>query len=314
VSAPREVLPGRFYKISRRCVMRMFLIRPDEETNNAFIYCLIEAAQRFGIEVILPVAMSNHHHVTIYDRYGRYPEFMHRFHELFARSQNALRGRWDKFWSADAPSVVRLVDREDVMRSLTYVATNPVNDHLVERVHHWPGVNGYVSLLANRRLVARRPRHFFREDGPMPEEVTMYLTIPPELGPRDEIVRDLEERVTAVERQLADERNRTGRRVIGRRNVKLQDWRDSPETFEKRRGLKPTVKAKNKWARIEALQRNKAFVVAYRVARRLWLAGFETCFPPGTYWLRRFAGVRVGDVPFALLPAHTPPPAHSLMN
>jgi hypothetical protein len=26
-----------------------------------------------------------------------------------------------------------------VMRKLVYVATNPVKDRLVEKVHHWPG-------------------------------------------------------------------------------------------------------------------------------------------------------------------------------
>jgi REP element-mobilizing transposase RayT len=115
MTLPREVRPGRFYMICRRCMLRKFLLRPDDATTNAFIYCLGEAAQRYGIEVILPCMMSNHHHLVIYDRYGRYPEFMHRFHHLLARSQNALRGRWENFWSAEAPCVVRLVEREDVM-------------------------------------------------------------------------------------------------------------------------------------------------------------------------------------------------------
>ncbi|MEO7730945.1 MAG: hypothetical protein ABIY55_08250, partial [Kofleriaceae bacterium] len=37
--------------------------------------------------------------------------------------------------------VVRLVDRADVMDKLVYTATNPVKDGLVDKVHHWPGVN-----------------------------------------------------------------------------------------------------------------------------------------------------------------------------
>jgi hypothetical protein len=43
---PRQVLPGQFYMITRRCTQRQFLLRPDRETNNAFTYCLIEAALR----------------------------------------------------------------------------------------------------------------------------------------------------------------------------------------------------------------------------------------------------------------------------
>jgi len=34
------------YMITRRCTQRQFLMRPDDETNNAFIYCLAEAASR----------------------------------------------------------------------------------------------------------------------------------------------------------------------------------------------------------------------------------------------------------------------------
>src|SRR5262245_8942650 len=64
---PRPVLPRQFYLITRRCTQRQLLLRPDRETNNAFTYCLIEAALRYGIEVLLPCAMSNHHHTVIYD-------------------------------------------------------------------------------------------------------------------------------------------------------------------------------------------------------------------------------------------------------
>jgi REP element-mobilizing transposase RayT len=58
---PRPVLPQQFYLITRRCTQRQFLLRPDPETNNAFIYCLIDAALRYDVEVLLPCAMSNHY-------------------------------------------------------------------------------------------------------------------------------------------------------------------------------------------------------------------------------------------------------------
>jgi hypothetical protein len=95
VSLPREVLPGRTYMITRRCTQRQFLMRPDRETNNAFIYCLSVAAQRSGIEVLFTAAMSNHHHTGIYDPHGNYPTFIEHFHKLFAKCQNpsAVDGR-----------------------------------------------------------------------------------------------------------------------------------------------------------------------------------------------------------------------------
>jgi REP element-mobilizing transposase RayT len=58
---PRQVLPGQFYMITRRCAQRQLLLRPDRETNNAFTYCLIEAALRCQVEVLLTCAMSNHY-------------------------------------------------------------------------------------------------------------------------------------------------------------------------------------------------------------------------------------------------------------
>ena len=166
---PRQVLPRQFYLITRRCSQRQFLLRPDTATNNAFLYCLIDAALRCQVDVLLPCAMSNHYHAVIYDREGRYPEFIEHFHKLLARSQNALRGRWENFWSPEQTCVVKLVDRDAVLDKLAYTATNPVLDHLVERAHHWPGVNGVSALLNGRRLRATRPLHFFRPDGPLPE-------------------------------------------------------------------------------------------------------------------------------------------------
>src|SRR6266496_2947312 len=47
MSRPRQILPGRFYQVTRRCTQRQFLLRPDEITNQAFSYCLGEASQRF---------------------------------------------------------------------------------------------------------------------------------------------------------------------------------------------------------------------------------------------------------------------------
>ena len=290
---PRQVLPRQFYLITRRCTQRQFLLRPDRATNNAVLYCLIDAATRCEIDVLLPCAMSNHYHVVIYDRAGRYPEFIEHFHKLLARSQNALRGRWENFWSSEQTCVVKLVGREAVLDKLVYTATNPVLDHLVERVHHWPGVNGLSALLTGRPLRATRPLHFFRPDGPMPDALELGLIIPPELGPIVAVLSELRDRVRGVEFELAAERQRTGGRVHGRRAVLAQSWRDQPGSYEPRRNLRPRVAAQNKWARIEALLRNRAFVEEYADARARWREGAAPVFPPGTYWLQRFASVPV---------------------
>ncbi|MBC7978341.1 MAG: hypothetical protein H7138_25430 [Myxococcales bacterium] len=287
------MLPGQFYLVTRRCTQRQFLLRPDEATNNAFTYCLVEAAQRSQIKVVLPCAMSNHYHAVIFDQFGRYPEFVEHFHKMFARSQNVLRGRWESFWSSEQVSVVRLVNREDVIDKLVYTATNPVKDGLVDKVHHWPGVNGLNALLGGRPLRATRPRHFFRCSGAMPREVELLLTIPSELGPETEVLEELRQRVAAAEESFAAERQQTGRRVYGRRAVLDQPWQGQPDSIAPRRGLRPRIAAHCPSARIEALRRDREFVVDYAAAREVWRGGGVVAFPAGTYWLRRHAHIAI---------------------
>src|SRR4051812_46484033 len=101
--------------ITRRCTQRQLLMRPDRETNNAFVYCLAEAASRHGVRIVFTIANSNHHHTGIFDPEGTFPAFIERFHKLFAKCQNALRGRSENFWSSEQTSVVRLVDPEDIL-------------------------------------------------------------------------------------------------------------------------------------------------------------------------------------------------------
>ena len=59
--------------VTRSCTQRQFLLRPDRETNNAFIYCLAVAAQRHQIDILDFVQMSNHLHDGIYDRTATRP-------------------------------------------------------------------------------------------------------------------------------------------------------------------------------------------------------------------------------------------------
>jgi hypothetical protein len=297
MSLPRPVVPGRFYLITRRCTQRLYLLRPDDETNNAFTYCLGVAALRFGIDVLLPCAMSNHHHTVIYDRLGTYPQFIEHFHKLLARCLNALRGRRENFWASQQTSVVELVGAEDVIAKLVYVAINPVKAHLVERAAHWPGVHGLDALVTGRPLRAKRPT-YFRRGGRMPAEVTLPLAIPPELGldPK-QVLRIVEAEVSSKEAQLALIRKRTRRRVVGRRNVLRTAWDARPSTDSISGGLNPTFAARDPIERAAVLARKREFIQAYDAARAHLPTKEPRPFPFGTYWLKRFVGVTVAPPP-----------------
>jgi hypothetical protein len=281
------------YMITRRCSERRFFMRPDAETNNAFIYCLALAAQKHGVKVIFTATMSNHHHTGIVDADGRSPDFLAYFHRLFAKHQNALRGRWEAFWATEQTSAVELVEANDVLEKMVYALTNAVKGHIVDRVHHWPGVNVLPAIVAEKPLTATRPKRFFRPDGDLPERVTLVFCRPAVLEylSHAAFVAELEARIAAVESQVARERAQTGKRVVGRRAVLTQRWNDSPSSLEPRRRLDPRVACKNTWRRIETLRRNKAWLAAYRKARAAFLEGAKACFPNGTFWLKRFARV-----------------------
>jgi putative transposase len=216
---------------------------------------------------------------------------------MLAKCQNALRGRWENFWATVEPSVIEVITAEDLLEKLVYIATNPVKDGLVEKVHHWPGPNFVRALLSGKPMKARRPRHFFRQNGRMPAEVELVCKLPDHFEGKQEFLAELERRIAEVEQQCAQERMRTGRRVVGRRSILRQSWRDSPTSREPRRNLNPRVAARDAVVRVAVLQRNKLWLTRYRHARQQWLAGFDVQFPFGTYWLRRHARVSVEPPP-----------------
>lgn len=99
MTLPRQVVPGCDYMVTRRCSERRLFLRPDAETNNAFLYCLAHAAARAKVKVLFSVAMSNHHHTGIHDPDGNFPVFIEYFHGLLARCQND-RGFIEKYRDA----------------------------------------------------------------------------------------------------------------------------------------------------------------------------------------------------------------------
>jgi putative transposase len=299
MSLPRAIVPGRRYMITRRCSERRFFMRPDRETNNAFIYCLALAARKAGISIVCVGTLSNHYHAVVVDNHGRLPQFLEHFHKLYGKHQNALRGRWEAFWASEQTSVVELVKPEDVLAKMVYAIANPVTSHLVERVHHWPGVESLTAIDHNVPLTATKPIRFFDpENNDLPDVIDLHFRRAPgfERLSHVEYSKLLRDKVGEAEEKAAAERREKGIKLLGRRGVLQQHWNSHPGTREPRRGLSPRVACKNTWARVEALQRNQTFIDRYREARADHLAGREAIFPAGTWWLHRFAGVKCAEL------------------
>ena len=261
MTLPRQVVPGRDYMITRRCSERRFFLRPDDDANNAFICCLGLAAKRANVQVTSSVAMSNHHHTGIHDPDGNFPIFTEHFHGLLARCQNAHLGRLENFWSSEATSVVRLVERDDILDKMTYAFTNPAASDLVDAVEEWPGVTTFGATISGGHISATRPKHFFRDDGNMPEVISLHLARPhgfEDLG-QGEWADLVAERVRAKEADHRQRRAAQGISVLGRERILRQNPFDCPSGHAPRFQMSPQVAAKNKWARIEALLRYRGF-------------------------------------------------------
>ena len=294
MTLPRQVVPGRDYMITRRCSERRFFLRPDEDTNNAFIYCLGLAAIRANVEITFSVAMSNHHHTGLHDADGNFPVFTEHFHGLLARCQNAHLGRFENFWSSEATSVVHLVEANDIIEKMTYAFTNPSAADLVDTIEDWPGVTTFKAIISGGCITATRPKHFFRDDTGMPEVINLPIARPrgfADLG-QTEWANLVTERVRAKEAEHRQRREANGITVLGRDGILRQKPFDCPAGHAPRFQMSPRIAAKSKWARIETLLRNRGFIEKYRAAFRAHVAGVaNVLFPFGTYWMRKIAKV-----------------------
>ncbi len=283
---PRPVIQGRTYMFTRRCSERRFFLRPDDETNNTFWYCLGWAAQKHGMVLHAAVALSNHVHICATDRRGVYPDFLRDFHGLLARAMNALRGRWEYFWDANQASVVLLEDDAAQLDKLVYVLANPLA--LVKKATQWPGATSVHTLASGASTTATIPKYFFRDDkagGAMPPSVSINFQPPPALAhlSRGQYAATVSDLVSIA----ATNRRKNSIPVLGPEKILAQHWNDSPSTPEPRRQMSPTVACRDKRRRIECLQLNKAFQTVHRHAFDAFRNGLKAIFPFGT-WAMRF--------------------------
>jgi hypothetical protein len=291
MTAPRPILANRFYLLSRRCTQGEFLLRPDDLTNQTFLYCLAVAAQRFDIGVVSVVTMSNHYHAVVYDPVGVLPRFLEHVHALSARALNRRRGRRENFWSAEQPNINYLVEMDDVVDKTVYALANPVASNLVDRALNWPGVSS-MAWLDGRTIQVKRPKVFFAKSGAMPESVALKLIVPPGFeGGQVEWSELIRARVAERERACAAAREVKGTRVLGRKAVLAASPSERAKSLD-RSELKPFVAAKRESVRIQALAALKEFRSLYRRARRAFRDGVRnTRFPAGTFALVHWCGV-----------------------
>jgi len=288
MTAPRQVLPGVTYLVTHRCTQRRYLLRPSKVTNEVFEYLLAVAADRFGVAVHAYCVMSNHYHLVVTDSRARLPAFQQFLDALVARAVNALLGRWEHFWAPGSYSAVTLGTPEAIVDKAAYVLANPVAARLVRLGRKWPGLWSSPGAFGSSRMV-QRPKHFFSENGSLPERAELRLTVPPGFNDVSNYRRALEAAVSHREAEAS----RRGAGFLGVKRVLSQRPSSMPVTEDPRRALRPRVAARDKWKRIELLGRLKGFLEDYREALEVWRERRGAAvFPAGTYLMRIAHGAR----------------------
>jgi len=288
MTAPRQVLPGTTYLVTRRCTQRQFLLRPSKVTSQVVLYLLAVGAHRYGIEVHAYCVLSNHYHLVVTDRDAQLPAFLQYLDGLIGRAINALLGHGEAFWGPDSYSAVTLASPRDVVDKTAYTLANPVAAGLVRSGRQWPGLwSGPHMVGAGERLVPR-PRHFFDPKGSLPESVPFLLTTPPGFATaedfREQVMAALAEREAEAARKFAG--------FLGVARVLAQRATARPRKTEPPRQLNPRVASSDRRRRIEALGRLVNFLAEYRSALREWHGGNKSVlFPSGTYEMRVTYGV-----------------------
>jgi REP element-mobilizing transposase RayT len=290
MTAPRQIIAGRTYLVTRRCTQRRFLLRPSPIVNKIISYCLAVAAQRYGVRLHVVMFLSNHYHLVLTDVRGELPKFMEWLNRHIARALNATMGRWENLFDNSKYSCVHLADEGAVWARLGYTLVNPVAAGLVPRVGKWPGVWTHINAIGAAGRTIDRPRQFFRTDGDLPDQVLLDFTQPPCFGAMSttEFRRRLKEVVGAAQQAAVDHVLGQGRTFLGERGVLRQDPESSPTTKAPRRQRNPRIACRDKKTRIAAIKALQQFERCYRAARTAWRDGdLAAVFPAGTYWLRR---------------------------
>jgi len=285
MTAPRRIVPGQYYFITRRTLLRMHLLRPSPEVNRMFDYCLAEAANHCGIQLIAWCVMSNHYHAVVYDPDRNVPAFLERLHRMVAKVLNRHYERFESFWSREQTCVVRLVTMADVVDKVVYVLTNPPAAHLVEDIGHWAGSSSWTRMGRSGEMV-KRPSAYFCVDGSMPKEVELRAVVPHDLNDETEAgwIKRVREAVIVRQRTLAKERKRP---VLGVKRVLGMNPTDSPKSEAPRWNLNPHLACKDgELMKVERKQLLE-FRHQYReMLQRLRTGEGDVAFPEGTYRLR----------------------------
>jgi len=298
MSRPRPVIAGSTVLVTRRTLRRHFLLRPDSDVRQLFVYALAVSAARYGMLVHAFDVMSTHYHLVATDTRGELPEFHAFFHRLVALGLKVLR-KWEgTAWDDAQTSVVQLKTPEAIVNAIAYTLANPVAAGLVRHAREWPGAKSRVADLAGGRMRAARPGYYFdAENESWPDYAEVELTLPPSVRAedadawRDAVRASVAEHEMRGREEVADK----GWRFLGAERAEKVSPYDRATSFEPLVSRNPTFAVGGvAGAYRTAVKALREFRAAYDAALEKWCAGMRDAeFPAGTWWMVRHHGAAV---------------------
>ena len=291
--------PGQLYLVTTRCHQARFFLRPDRELNQAVLEWLARAQHRFPrLQILAICVLSNHLHLVVRDEKGELASWASYFLGHLARAVNRIRRRsgtcFERRYAAEP-----ILDDEALIDRLVYVVANPVKAGLCKRARDWPGVVLFATEGSPHEIpvtwvhrddyrFARLRARLRREPAPRDDafRVTGRLLLgpfsPTEISGEGDGVRAA---IEARERDLAEERRRTGRKPLTRKQVLAQSWRAAPRRPQ--RSPRPLCHASDPALRKRFREGFREFVSGFREASERFRAGESNvsfpdwCYPPG---------------------------------
>jgi putative transposase len=323
VTLQRQILKGQTHLVTRNCIGRQYLLRPEPHVARVVLFVLAYAAWLFGVSLHAIVVMSTHYHLILTDRRGVLPLFMHLADMLIARALNHHHGISGAFFEPESYSDVLLETPEEIARECAYLLLNPVRALCVESPDEWPGlITPAAKIGGGETLRAPKPEGFFRREGAPAEDgfdqaaddhrprgrraceiadaYDLEWSLPPGFANQAEFQSALKaacrERMAEIRLEWQEEGIRAPR-FRGAKACLTDSIRKVASSPRRPFQLNPRRMGRSAdWTRSTTATRTpkrEEFWQAHREAMRQWVDGYhDVVFPPGTWWMHRFHGAR----------------------
>ena len=295
---PRYIPSRSLVEVTTRTIQGRLLLVPSRDLNNIVCGVLGRALNRYSVELVHFVVMSNHVHLLLVPEDAEsLASFMCFVNGNLAKEAGRLY-RWrEKFWSRRYRAVVVSDEPEAQVARLRYLLENGCKEGLVRSPRDWPGASGVEALLTGGAIrgwwfdrtaeykARRRGETFSKYTHANRESFTLsplpcWRSLPAE--ERQALVASLVREIEAETRARLREQ---GRSPMGRRRILRQNPHDKPESSS--RSPAPRFHAATAAVRKSLELAFYEFRLWYRQAAEELQAGTQEvefppgCFPPG---------------------------------